>query len=67
MRNKKASVIVLVSSIGLIVLGLNQIFELLEFISSEISSILIILFSILNFIFILKLNNTKQIKQSKSE
>jgi hypothetical protein len=57
MRNKKASIIILISSIGLIILGLNQIFELFEFVSSKISSILIILFSVLNFIFILKLNN----------
>jgi hypothetical protein len=66
MRNKKASIIVLISSIGLIILGLNQIFELFEFISSKTSSILIILFSVLNFIFILKLNNIDN-KESKSE
>ena len=66
MRNKKASIIVLISSIGLIILGLNQIFELFEFISSKTSSILIILFSALNFIFILKLNNIDN-KESKSE
>lgn len=66
MRNKKASIIVLISSIGLIILGLNQIFELFGFISSKTSSILIILFSVLNFIFILKLNNIDN-KESKSE
>jgi len=60
MRNKKASIIILISSIGLIILGLNQIFELFEFVSSKISSILIILFSVLNFIFILKLNNINE-------
>lgn len=65
MRNKKAAIIVLISSIGLIILGLNQIFELFEFISSKTSSILIILFSVLNFIFILKLNNIDN-KESKS-
>ncbi|SHM83127.1 hypothetical protein SAMN05720268_0821 [Polaribacter sp. KT 15] len=65
MKNKKASIIVLISSIGLIILGLNQIFELFELISSKTSSILIILFSILNFIFILKLNNIDS-NESKS-
>ena len=64
-KNKKASVIVLISSIGLIILGLNQIFELFEFISSKTSSFLIILFSVLNFIFILKLNNINDIKESE--
>lgn len=67
MRNKKASIIILISSIGLIILGLNQIFELFELINSKTSSILIILFSVLNFIFILKLNNINDNKESKSE
>ncbi|RXG21028.1 hypothetical protein DSM00_2542 [Leeuwenhoekiella aequorea] len=67
MRNKKVSIIILISSIGLIILGLNQIFELFELINSKTSSILIILFSVLNFIFILKLNNINDNKESKSE
>lgn len=65
MRNIKVPIIVLISSIGLIILGLNQMLELFEFISPKISSILIILFSILNFIYILKLNNSNNIQQVK--
>ncbi len=64
MKNKKASVIVLIASIGLIILGLNQIFELFDFLSSKTTSLLIILLSLLNFIFIFifKLNNVKEVK-----
>jgi hypothetical protein len=54
-KDKKASIILLISSIGLIVLGLNQIFEFFEFSNPKAPSILTIIFSILNFIFILKL------------
>jgi len=58
MKNKKASIVIFISSIVLIVLGLNQFFEFSEFPNSKNSSILIIIFSALNFIFIFKLNKS---------
>jgi hypothetical protein len=61
-KDKKASIIILISSIGLIVLGLNQIFEFFEFSNQKISSILTIIFSILNLIFIFKLIKPKEVK-----
>ncbi|NCQ15939.1 MAG: hypothetical protein COZ17_02840 [Flavobacteriaceae bacterium CG_4_10_14_3_um_filter_33_47] len=61
-KDKKASIIILISSIGLIVLGLNQIFEFFEFSNQKISSTLTIIFSILNLIFIFKLIKPKEVK-----
>jgi len=60
-KDKKASIIILISSIGLIILGLNQIFEFFEFSNPKISSILTIIFSILNLIFIFKLIKPKDV------
>lgn len=60
-KDKKASIIILISSIGLIILGLNQIFEFFEFSNPKISSIMTIIFSILNLIFILKLIKPKEV------
>lgn len=60
-KDNKASTIILISSIGLIILGLNQIFELFEFSNPKISSTLIIIFSILNLIYLLKLINPKEV------
>ena len=54
-KNNKTSIIILISSIGLIILGLNQIFEFFEFSNSKIPSFLCIIFSLLNAIFVIKL------------
>ncbi len=59
-KNKKAVIIVLISSIGLIILGLNQLFEIFEFSNTKISPILTIAFSLLNFIFLFKWINPSQ-------
>jgi hypothetical protein len=61
-KNKKATIIVLISSIGLIILGLNQVFEIFEFSNTKISPILTIVFSLLNFIFIYKWINPSENK-----
>ncbi len=63
-QDKKSSIIILISNISLIALGLNQIFDFFDTINSKITSTLTILFSVLNFIFIIKLNN---INKTKSE
>jgi hypothetical protein len=60
-KDKKASIIILISSISLIVLGLNQIFEFFEFYNPKFSSIMTIIFSILNLIFIFKLIKPKEV------
>ncbi|EAR11483.1 hypothetical protein PI23P_06066 [Polaribacter irgensii 23-P] len=60
-KDKKTSIILLLSNIGLIVLGLNQIFEFFEFSNPKISSILTIIFSLLNLIFIFKLIKPKEV------
>ncbi len=63
-QDKKSSIIILISNISLIALGLNQIFDFFDTINSKITSTLTILFSVLNFIFIIKLNNINKTKQN---
>lgn len=53
-KNNKVSIIILISSIGLILSGLNQLFEFLVFSNSKIPSLLGIIFSLLNAIFCYK-------------
>ena len=66
-QDKKSSIIILISSISLIALSLNQIFDFFDTINSKITSTLTILFSVLNFIFIIKLNNINKTKQNQNE
>ncbi len=61
-QDKKSSIIILISNISLIALGLNQIFDFFDTINSKITSTLTILFSVLNFIFIIKLTNINKTK-----
>jgi hypothetical protein len=58
-KDKKAAIIILISSSGLIILGLNQIVEFFEFPNQKIAYLSTIIFSILNFIFISKLIKPK--------
>jgi len=60
-KDKKASIIILIASLGLMVLGLNQIFDLFEFSNPKIPSIFTIVFSTLNLIFIIKLLKPKEV------
>jgi hypothetical protein len=59
-KNINFKIILLISSIGLIILGFNQIFELYKFSNTKLSPTLIIIFSILNFFSILKLSKENQ-------
>ena len=61
MKNEK--LILLISSIGLIIFGLNSFFEFIPFEDQKNNSLILMILSLVNFVFILiKMNKEKGLK-----
>lgn len=57
---KKEGIILLISSIGLIIFGFNTFFEFIPFKNQKNNSLIIMVLSLINFIFIIRKMNKEQ-------
>jgi len=55
----KKNLYLLISSIGLIVFGLNAFFEFISFENQKINSLILMLLSINNFILLIRMSNNE--------